>query len=118
MLAPAAGVPPVVASAATLAAAVAVLGDGTGPVAVDTDHQLITQVVRQRPLSHRPVQEHHRVHKPVGPDRFVDAVVFLDRTVTEWSLAYDLRDQLMVSVDGYRAGTVTEYGYGSGQGRR
>lgn len=37
MLAPAAGVPPVVASAATLDAAVAVLSDGTGPVAVDTE---------------------------------------------------------------------------------
>ncbi len=37
MLAPAAGVPPVVASAAALDAAVAVLGGGTGPVAVDTE---------------------------------------------------------------------------------
>ncbi|MGR6962856.1 tetratricopeptide repeat protein [Geodermatophilus sp. URMC 61] len=41
------------------------------------------------------------------PDRFVHAVVFLDRTVTERSLAYDLRDQLMVSVDGYRAAVST-----------
>ena len=37
MLAPAAGVPPVVASAAALDAAVAVLSAGTGPVAVDTE---------------------------------------------------------------------------------
>lgn len=37
MLAPAAGVPPVVASAWALDAAVAVLGDGVGPVAVDTE---------------------------------------------------------------------------------
>ncbi|HEV7453187.1 MAG TPA: ribonuclease D [Pseudonocardiaceae bacterium] len=37
MLAPAAGVPPVVASAAALYTAVAVLGGGTGPAAVDTE---------------------------------------------------------------------------------
>jgi ribonuclease D len=37
LLAPAAGVPPVVASAATLDVAIAGLGDGTGPVAVDTE---------------------------------------------------------------------------------
>ncbi|MGH4008457.1 MAG: HRDC domain-containing protein [Pseudonocardiaceae bacterium] len=37
MLAPAAGVPPVVASAVALNIAVAVLNDGTGPVAVDTE---------------------------------------------------------------------------------
>ncbi|HKR49391.1 MAG TPA: ribonuclease D [Pseudonocardiaceae bacterium] len=37
MLAPAAGVPPVAASATALGAAVAMLGSGTGPVAVDTE---------------------------------------------------------------------------------
>ena len=37
MLEPAAGVPPIVASAGALDAAVAVLGRGTGPVAVDTE---------------------------------------------------------------------------------
>ncbi len=37
MLAPAAGVPPVIASAGALDAAVTVLGSGTGPVAVDTE---------------------------------------------------------------------------------
>jgi ribonuclease D len=37
LLAPAAGVPPVVASAAALYTAVAVLGGGTGPAAVDTE---------------------------------------------------------------------------------
>jgi ribonuclease D len=37
LLEPAAGVPPVVASAGALDAAVAVLGGGTGPVAVDTE---------------------------------------------------------------------------------
>ncbi|MGH8966532.1 MAG: ribonuclease D, partial [Actinomycetes bacterium] len=37
LLAPAAGLPPVVASAAALDATIALLGDGTGPVAVDTE---------------------------------------------------------------------------------
>jgi ribonuclease D len=37
LLVPAAGVPPVVASAAAFDTAVALLGDGTGPVAVDTE---------------------------------------------------------------------------------